>query len=81
MLDSGSSGDKRVTSSDFVVSVDNYGSITYERISLEGGTAEGSVGVCESKIPVVLDNGKAWQPSSEPWDCDFYLHQRAFPRT
>ena len=80
-LDSGSSGDKSVTWSDFVVSKDNDGSIEYKRMSAEGGTAEGSVGVCESKIPVELENGTAWQPSSEPWDCDFYLHHRAYPGT
>ena len=65
-LDSGSSIDKSVTWSDFVVSVDNDGSIAYERMSSEGGTAEGSVGVSKSKILVELEHGKAWQPSSEP---------------
>ena len=59
-LDSGSSRDKSVTWSNFVVSVDNNGSIEYERMSSEGGTTEGSVGVSESKIPVELENGKAW---------------------
>ena len=50
-------------------------------MSSEGGTAEGSVGVFESKISVELANGKVWQPSGEPWDCDFYLYQRGFPGT
>ena len=80
-LDSGSSSDKCVAWSNFVVNMDNDGLIEHERMSSEGGTAEGSVGVSESKIPVGLANGKAWQPSSEPWDCDFYLYQRAFPGT
>ena len=66
MLDSGSSGDKSVIWSDFVVSLDNDGSIEYERMSSEPGTAEGSVGVSKSKILVELEHGKAWQPSSEP---------------
>ena len=64
-LDSGSSGDKSVTWSDFVVSMDNNGSFEYETISSEGSTTEGSVGVSESKIPVELENGKPWQPSSD----------------
>ena len=81
MLDSGSSGDKSVTWSDSVVSMANDRSIDYERMSSQGGTAEGLVGVSESKIPLELENGKAWQPSSEPRDCDFYLYQRAFPGT
>ena len=61
--------------------MDNDGSIEYERMSLEDGTAEGSVGVSESQIPMELENGKVWQPSREPWDCDFYLYQRAFHGT
>ena len=73
-LDSRSSGDKSVTWSNFVASVENDGSIEYERMSSEGGTAEGSVGVSESKILMELENGKAWQPSGEPWDCDFNLY-------
>ena len=73
-LNTGSSGDKSVTWSDFVVSVDKDRSIDYERMSSESGTAEGLVVVSESKILVELENGKAWQPSSEPWDCDFYLY-------
>ena len=80
-LDSGSFGDKSVTLSDLVLSMDNDGSIEYERMSLEGITAVGLVGVSESKIPVELEHRKVWQPFSEPWDCDFYLYQRAFPRT
>ena len=46
--------------------MDNDGSMEYERMSSEGGTAEGSVGVSDSKIPVGLEHGKAWQPSGEP---------------
>ena len=80
-LDSGSSGNKSVTWSDFVVSIDNDRLIEYKRIPSEAATAEGSVGVSESKILVELENGKAGQPSSEPWDGDFYLYQRAFPGT
>ena len=59
-LDSGSSGDKSVTWSDFVFSMDNDGSIAHERISSEAGTGEGLVGVSESKISVELENRKAW---------------------
>ena len=81
LRDSGSSGSKSITWSDFVVSVDNDGSIEYERMSAEGDTAPGSVGVSKSKILVELENGKAWQPSSKPWDCTLYLYQRAFPGT
>ena len=73
-LDSGSPGDKSVTWSNFVVTMDNDESIEYERMSSEAGTAESLVGVSESKIPVELENGKAWQHSCEPWDCDFYFH-------
>ena len=80
-LDSESSSSKSVTWSDFVVSVDNDVSIEYERMSSEGGIVEGSVGVSESVIPVELENGKAWQPSCELWNCDFFLHQRAFAGT
>ena len=50
-------------------------------MSSEGGNPEGLVGVSESKILVELENGKAWQPSSEHWDWDFYFYQRAFLRT
>ena len=70
-----------MTRCDFVVKVNNDGLIMYARMSSEGGTAEGSVGVSKSKIPVELENGKAWQRSSEPWDCDFYLYQWDFPGT
>ena len=80
-LDSVSPGNISVTSSDFVVSVYKDRSIDYERISSELGTTEGSVSVLESKIPVELENGKAWQHSAEPWDSDFYLDQRTFPGT
>ena len=54
MLDSGSSSDKSVTWSDCVVSVYNDELIEYERMSSEVGTAEGSVGISESEIPVEL---------------------------
>ena len=74
MLDSQCSGNKSMTCSNFVVRVDNDGSIEYERVSSEGGTAVGLVDVSESKISVELENGKAWQPSGEPCDCDFYLY-------
>ena len=80
-LDSKSPHNKSMTWSDFVVSVDNDASIEHQRMSSEGGTTEASVGFSESNIPVELENGKAWQPFSEPWDCDFYLYQRAFPGT
>ena len=79
-LDSRSSVDKSLSWFDFVVSMDNDGSIECKRISSDGGTAEGLLGVVESKIPVELENGKVWQPSVESGDGDFYLHQRAFPR-
>ena len=81
ILNFGSFGDKIVTWSNFVVSVDNHASIECEKMSSESGTAEGSVSVSKSKISVELENGKAWQPSSEPWDSDLYLYQRAFPGT
>ena len=65
-LDCGSSGDKSITWSDFVVSMNNDIAIGYARISIEGGTASSLVGVSESKLPVELESGKAWQASSEP---------------
>ena len=55
-LDSGSSSNKSVTWSDFVVRIDYDGSIEYERMSSETGTAEGSSGVSESKILVELEH-------------------------
>ena len=58
ILDSGAFCNKSATGSDFVVSVGNDRSIEYERISLEVGTAEGVVGVSESKILVELENGE-----------------------
>ena len=81
MVDSGSSVDKSVTWSHFVVSVDNDGSIVYERMSLESGPAEGSVGISKSKAPVQFENGKEQQSSYEPQDCNFDLYHRAFPAT
>ena len=50
-------------------------------MSSDGGTADGLVVVFDSRVPVGLENVKAWQLSSEPWDWDFYLYQRAFPGT
>ena len=43
-----------------MVNVDNDVAIEYERMSSQGGTAEGLVGVSRWKIPVELENGKAW---------------------
>ena len=54
--------------------MDSDESIEYESKSLESGTAEGSVDVPKSRIPVELANGKVWQSSSEPRDCDFYCY-------
>ena len=51
-MNSGCSVHKSVTWLDFVISVDSDGSIVYERMSPVVGTAEGSVGVSKSKIPV-----------------------------
>ena len=65
-LDSGSSCDKNVTWSNFVVIVDNDKLIECKRMSSEGGTTEGLGGVSEAKIAVELENGKAQQPSGEP---------------
>ena len=65
-VDSGSSSYKSVTWSDFMVRLDNDGSIESERMSSEGGTTEGSVDVSKFKILVELENGKARQPSGEP---------------
>ena len=48
-----------MTWSDFVISVHNDGSIEYERMSSEVGTAKGSVGVSKSKMQVELENRKA----------------------
>ena len=70
-----------MTWSDVVVRVNNHWSIEYVRISAEGGTAKGSVGVSKSKILVELANKKAWQPFDKTWDCDFYVYQKDFPRT
>ena len=57
-LDSGSSSNVTVTWSDFVERVDNNRSIEHETMSSESGTAEASVDVFKSKIPVELENGK-----------------------
>ena len=59
----------------------NDGSVEYERMSSEGGTAEGSLSLFLSKILVDLENRKVWQASSESYDCEFSLYQRAFPGT
>ena len=80
-LNSVSFRDKSTTWFDLVVSIDNNESVKYERMSSEGSTADGSVGVSKSKILLELENEKAWQPSIELWNCDFYLYQRAFPKT
>ena len=58
-VDSESSSNKSVIWCDFVVSLDNDEWIDYERISLEAGTTEGSVGICEFMILVELENRKA----------------------
>ena len=52
MLDSVSSSYKTVIWSDFVISIDSDAWIAYERMSSEGGTAEGLVGVSKFQIPV-----------------------------
>ena len=65
MLDSESSNYKRLTWFNFVFSTKNYRYIEYKRMALEGGTAEGLVGISKSKIPVQLENGKVLQPSSK----------------
>ena len=58
MLNIGSSNNNSVTWSDFIVNVYSDGSIAYGRMSSEGGTEEGLVGVSKSKILVELKNGK-----------------------
>ena len=72
-LDSVSFLDTSVTWFDFVISLDTDGSIQYQRMSLETGTAESWVSVSKSKIPVELENRKVWQPSSKPCDCTLFL--------
>ena len=62
-LDAVSSDNTSMTWSKFVVSVEQDGSIEYDRISSEGGTAKDSVGVSEFEISVELENRKVWQPS------------------
>ena len=64
-LDSGSSSNKIVTWSEFVVSIDSACIIKYDGMSSEGGTAEGLVSVSKSKMPVELENGKVGQPSGK----------------
>ena len=61
--------------------MDKDGSSEYDRMSSEGGTAEGLVAVCDTNIPVELENEKGWQPSDESLDYDFFLYQRAFSGT
>ena len=80
-LDSESPSDKSMTWPDVVVCMDRDGLIEYERMSSECNMAQGLVAVSESNIPMELENGKAWQPSGEPCDCDFYICLRAFPGT
>ena len=65
-LDSGSSSNKSVTLSHFIISVNSDGSIEYEKMSSEGSTTEGLVDVSKSKISVELENRKAWPASSKP---------------
>ena len=77
--DSGSSRDKCVTWSHYLVSMDSDRSIEYKRMTSEGSTAERSVGVSESQILVELENRKVWQSFGEPWEYDFYLYLRPFP--
>ena len=55
-VDLGSSCNKSVTWLDFVVSVDNNGSIKYQWMSLKGGTTQGVVGVTKSENLVELQN-------------------------
>ena len=57
-LDSGFSITNSVTWFNIVLSMDSNGSIKSERMSSEGGPAEGSIGVSKSKIPIELENGK-----------------------
>ena len=57
---SGSSSDKTMTWYDFVVTMDNDGSIEYKRISSESDNAEGSVGIFETKIILEFENEKGW---------------------
>ena len=56
--DSRSSGDKSMTWSEFVDSVDNDRSIEYKRMSSDNGTVEGLLSVSKSKIDVPLEMGK-----------------------
>ena len=65
MLDSGSSSNKYVSWSDFVVNVDKDSAKDYARRSSKSGTTDTSVTISKSKIPEKLENGKVWQPSSE----------------
>ena len=65
ILDPDSCTNESVTWSDFILCMCNDGSLTYERMSSEGRTAECLVGVSKSKILAKLENGKVWQPSSE----------------
>ena len=58
ILDSGFSSNTSVPWSNFVVSMHNDSLIQYESMSSKDGTAEGLVGLSESKIPMELENGK-----------------------
>ena len=40
-------------------------------MSLECGTAEGSASVSKATILEELENDEAWQPSGDPWECNF----------
>ena len=50
----------------YVITVDSNGCIACERILSDADTDAGSVGVCNSKLLVNLENWKELQPSSKP---------------
>ena len=54
-----------VTQADFVVSIDSVELIADDKMSTKVATAKGLVAASESKIPVELENGKVWQPSTK----------------
>ena len=58
ILDYRSSSNKSITWFLYDISINNNASIKYERMSLEGGTAEGLVDLSYLKISVELENGK-----------------------
>ena len=65
-LDSRSCSNTSMSLSDLDVIVDSDWSIKYDRISLKSVTIEGSVDVSKSSTTVELENGKVWQPYSQP---------------